>query len=98
MATYPEDMVVDSTWLDSEIVAPVFPTPVAASMDIILDPKGVSIDENGESILTLCTMCHSSIQSKRTPPLALANHMALGDIPDELKDLTVVEEAMIAKC
>ena len=97
-APHSDDMVVDSTWLDSETVAPVFMTPIADNMDVILDPKGVSSDENGESILTLCTTCRSSIRSKKTPPLALANHMALGDIPDELKDLTVVEEAMIAKC
>jgi hypothetical protein len=38
------------------------------------------------------------IRSKKTPPLALANHMTLGDIPNELRDLTVVEEAMVAKC
>jgi hypothetical protein len=40
----------------------------------------------------------ASFVRKKTPPLALANHMTLGDIPNELRDLTVVEEAMVAKC
>ena len=96
--TYSEDTVVDPMWLDSEVVAPIFPMPITATPDIIVDPKGVSSDEHGELILTLCKTCRSSISSKKTPPLALANHMVLGDIPDELKELTVVEEAMIAKC
>ncbi|KAJ7205835.1 hypothetical protein GGX14DRAFT_339718, partial [Mycena pura] len=30
--------------------------------------------------------------------LALANRMYLGPIPDELKDLTMIEESMIARC
>jgi len=48
-----EGTVVDPTWLDNEMVAPVFPTPIAASLDIIVDPKGVSSDETGDLILTL---------------------------------------------
>ena len=98
MATGCENTVVDATWLDRETVGPAFHSPIANRPDIILDPKGVSSDDGGNVILTLCKTCHSSIQSKKTPPLSLANHMALGDTPDELKDLTVVEEAMIAKC
>ncbi|KAJ7911719.1 hypothetical protein B0H13DRAFT_1451694, partial [Mycena leptocephala] len=30
--------------------------------------------------------------------LALANKLLLGPVPDELKNLTVIEEAMIARC
>jgi len=30
--------------------------------------------------------------------LALANNLVLGEIPDELKALTVIEEAMVAHC
>src|SRR6266699_510900 len=98
MTTWSEHTVIDPMWLDSDVDPPLFPTPIAASPDILVDPKGVSSDEAGELLLTLSKTCHSSIWSKKTPPLALANHMVLGDIPDELKELTVVEEAMIAKC
>ena len=38
------------------------------------------------------------LRSGKVPTLSLANHNFLGAIPDELKDLTVVEEAMIARC
>ena len=96
--THSEDIVVDINWLDRDTIAPTFLSPIATRPDIILEPKGVSNDESGNIMLTLCKTCHSSIQSKKTPPLALANHMVLGEIPNELKDLTVVEEAMIAKC
>ena len=38
------------------------------------------------------------MKSHKTPALSLANHTFLGPIPAEPKDLTVVEEAMIACC
>jgi hypothetical protein len=70
--------------------------------DIMLDAAGVHLparDRNSDEVcLTLCKSCHSSIKSKHVPSLSLANHMVLGDVPLQLKDLTVVEEAMIAKC
>ncbi|KIO19383.1 hypothetical protein M407DRAFT_223170 [Tulasnella calospora MUT 4182] len=36
--------------------------------------------------------------SDASPRLALANKLYLGDVPMELQDLTMVEEAMIARC
>lgn len=45
-----------------------------------------------------CCTCFSYLKNHKTPLTALANHIYLGDIPDGLKDLTVVEEAMIAQC
>lgn len=90
--------VVDPNWLDPDIVPPVFPSPIPSVNDIMLDPAGVHVENLENIYLTLCKSCKSSIQSGRVPPLALANHMVLGEIPDQLKDLTVVEEAMIAMC
>ena len=66
--------------------------------DILLDPKGVHHSESNEVYLKLCSSCLLSLRSGKVPPLLLANHNFLGAIPDELKDLTVVEEAMIACC
>ena len=66
--------------------------------DILLDPKGVHHSESNEVYLKLCSPCLSSLRSGKVPPLSLANHNFLGAVPDELKDLTVVEEAMIAHC
>jgi hypothetical protein len=66
--------------------------------DVLLDPAGVTVDEKGNLQLLLCSQCHSALKQDKIPPLSLANGTFLGPIPDELKDLTVIEEAMIARC
>ena len=66
--------------------------------DVLLEPAGVTVDENGNLQLLLCNQCHSALKREKIPPLSLANGTFLGPIPDELKDLTVIEEAMIARC
>jgi len=66
--------------------------------DVLLEPAGVTVDENGNVQLLLCSQCHSALKPDKIPPLSLANGTFLGPIPDELKDLTVIEEAMIARC
>ncbi|KAF8219452.1 hypothetical protein L208DRAFT_1145437, partial [Tricholoma matsutake] len=38
------------------------------------------------------------ILRQKTPALALANHTFLGQMPPELKDLTLIEESMISLC
>ncbi|KAJ3559970.1 hypothetical protein NM688_g18 [Phlebia brevispora] len=62
---------------------------------VLLDPEGVSSDRKK---VQMCKTCWSALSRKHLPPLALANRMYLGPIPDELKDLTDIEEAMIAQC
>ena len=49
-------------------------------------------------IALLCVKCNSAVKHDKLPALALANHTYLGMIPDELRGLMVVEEAMIACC
>jgi hypothetical protein len=64
-STLSEDAVVDSMWLDSEIDPPVFPAHIPANANVLLDPKGVSCNENGQFTLTLCTTCwHHSFEKK----------------------------------
>jgi hypothetical protein len=62
---------------------------------VLLDKRG--IDDN-TGVLAFCKDCHSHIQKGKTPPLSLANHLLLGDVPPELQDLTPVEESIIARC
>lgn len=38
------------------------------------------------------------IEEEKTSSLSLANKTFLGTVPEELKNLTVIEEAMIARC
>ena len=60
---------------------------------LLLDQRGIENDT-----LSFCKDCSSCIQKRKTPPLSLANHLLLGDVPPELQNLTVVEESMIARC
>jgi hypothetical protein len=66
--------------------------------DLMVDPSGVRQSDDGEFKLLLCGACHKKLNKGKQPALSLANHTFFRDIPDELKDLTVVEEAMIACC
>ncbi len=60
---------------------------------LLLDRRGIK-----DETLSLCNDCRVFIRKGKTPPLSLANHLLLGDIPAELRDLTAVEESMIARC
>lgn len=43
-----------------------------------------------------CDECFRKVQSKKTPPLSLANNMWIGDVPEEIRCLTVPEQMLIA--
>jgi hypothetical protein len=92
-----DDLVTDPAWLDTECCPPDLPYTDGPLSGILLEPAGINCDE-GRNSITLCRTCRTSIKKNKLPPLALANHNFLGRVPDELKYLTVVEEAMIARC
>ncbi|KAF8227789.1 hypothetical protein L208DRAFT_1041701, partial [Tricholoma matsutake] len=50
----------------------------------------------------LCHPCSHSLHGGKLPCAALSNHTFLGDVPEVLQDLTVIEESIIvlvrAKC
>ncbi|THU76613.1 hypothetical protein K435DRAFT_608969, partial [Dendrothele bispora CBS 962.96] len=79
---------------------PPLPTPVTRHPNVLVDPRGVLNDSSlsPHPLLTLCTECYCFLTRGKVPPLSLANHMFLGVVPPELRDLTVVEKAMIARC
>ena len=92
------DFPVDNEWLDTACEHPQFPVS-KIDPDALLDENGISLSYDGmKKILSFCPECYKNIKKGKTPPLALANHMVLGEIPPELQDLTIVEEAMIARC
>ncbi|KAJ7931878.1 hypothetical protein B0H13DRAFT_1459951, partial [Mycena leptocephala] len=67
--------------------------------DILVDRDGVSFPTNGSPpSLSLCKPCHSALKKNKLPALALANKTFLGPVPNELRNLTIIEEAMIARC
>ncbi|KAJ3927516.1 MAG: hypothetical protein NXY57DRAFT_874506, partial [Lentinula lateritia] len=64
----------------------------------ILDKSGVKLMDDGSRMLLLCQSCHSALKNNKTPALSLANHLFISAVPQELRDLTVVEKAMILRC
>jgi hypothetical protein len=47
--------------------------------------------------LSLCESCHESIVAGRTPDASLSNYRWVGDQPEELRDLSWLEELLIAR-
>ncbi|KAJ7203307.1 hypothetical protein GGX14DRAFT_369584 [Mycena pura] len=67
--------------------------------DLFIDPEGVPLGETGQpENLLFCKPCYSAIRLNKLPPLSLTNRNFLGPVPDALKDLTMIEESMIACC
>lgn len=54
-------------------------------------------DSAGFSIVDVCNTCVSCLRRNKTPPLALANDMWVGDVPLELKILMLPEWILIAR-
>ncbi|KAJ7234431.1 hypothetical protein C8J57DRAFT_1531590 [Mycena rebaudengoi] len=95
-----EDIILDQyKWLHPDCVPPPMSYDEGPLKDLLLDPDGVSYStDSGSPILSLCSVCNSSLKNNKIPPLSLANKTFLGPVPEELKNLTVIEEAMIALC
>ena len=81
-------LVVPPDWVDQGI----WP---GMETDLLLVQGGITRTDMGETY-RFCKPCDGSVQRGHLPKFALANHLFLGDIPDELRGLTVVEENMIA--
>ncbi|KAG1748253.1 uncharacterized protein EDB91DRAFT_1021870, partial [Suillus paluster] len=77
---------------------PPMPHQEPLFQDILLDERGFDKHIDGNIDLNFCQSCFASVKKKRLPTTAIANHHLLGPVPDELKDLMVIEEAMIARC
>ncbi len=59
----------------------------------ILDHKGVCIRDNGVGYLVgTCSDCYASLIKYMMPKYALANLLYIGELPEDLKDITWVEE------
>lgn len=53
-------------------------------------------EQNKVNMCTICKKCHDSLSKKHIPKFSPANNMWLGDIPVELKELTIPEEKLIS--
>ena len=64
------------------------------SRRIMIDKMGLSGDSNH---ITLCYHCNHEIVNRKQPKESLANYRWVGSVPDELSDLTWLEELLIAR-
>ena len=90
--------IVHARWIDPQCVGPVFDTPHEVLRDVLVAREGVVMSDRRAAALRFCGLCWRCLRKGSTPDLSLANHLFLGDVPVELRGLTVVEEAMISRC
>ena len=68
------------------------------SSTIILDPQGLRLKPSDTCssdsclIVSTCTECETSLRNRKVPRFALANNLYRGELPEEFRDLTWVEE------
>ena len=62
----------------------------------MIDLLGIQQEDSGPNVW-LFSACHPSIMLAKRPAESLANFRWVGPIPDELKDLTWIEELLIAR-
>ena len=87
-----------ANWLDPECDTPKLPYMEGQLQHLLLDPAGITFDNHNRISLSLCHDCANCLCRGNVPTLALANQIFLDHIPEQLKDLTPVEESMIALC
>jgi hypothetical protein len=83
-------------WNDESFAPPPTPFETGPLRNKILEEDGVS-EEGGNITLELCNYCSRGLRERRLPKHALANRLYSGPVPNELKDLTMIEESMIAR-
>ncbi|KAJ4463369.1 hypothetical protein C8J55DRAFT_444100, partial [Lentinula edodes] len=61
----------------------------------ICETEGPILDKSAGD--RICNECRSSLRSGNVPKLALCKGLWLGEVPDELKDLTFYEKMLVAR-
>jgi hypothetical protein len=86
-------------WLNRQYPEPPMPMDSIPYSSLLIEPDALEADpESLDPLLVVCRDCYRDLKGNKVPPLSTANHNYLGPVPPELKDLTVVEEAMISLC
>jgi hypothetical protein len=87
----------EAHWNDPTFAAPPSPFTSGPLQGKLVDTQGVKGCENGEFTLELCHSCSRGLHRGTIPKHALANKMYVGPVPEELRDLTMIEECVIAR-
>lgn len=75
-------------------------TSIQTMFGKMFEPARVIYKSNEEEDpkIHCCYSCHTSIFVRHNlPSLSYANYLYIGEVPNELKDLTIIKEAMIAR-
>jgi hypothetical protein len=83
-------------WNDESFAPPPTSFDEGPLRNKILDKSGVR-EEGDKIILELCSSCSRGFRRHTLPKHALANRLYCGLVPNELKDLTMIEETMVAR-
>ena len=84
---------------DKSCIPPKAPFSNGPLENLAVDPDGVMWSGEGDIVaLQLCARCDLSLQRDKLSRLAIANLNVLGDVPPEMKNLTMVEEMLVARC
>ena len=83
---------------DVGCIAPPMPFSDGPLEGVLVDPAGVFCDDDRGVCLALCPPCKSALSRDKLPRFSLANLNIIGPVPTELKDLTLVEEIIVARC
>lgn len=62
-----------------------------------VDSKQVVMDSDGFPMADVCNICIGSLRRNKTLPLALSNNMWIGEVPLQLKVLTLLERILVAR-
>ena len=70
--------------------------------NMLLYKKGLKLHENdrinGNTEMTICDICKTDLKKGKIPRFSAGNKMWIGDVPKELRDLTIPEMRLIARC
>lgn len=90
--------VVDDMWLHGHHVPPFFPHFDDCLQDILVILASLISCEGKPQAMQFCLSYYRLLKNRNMSNLAIANHLYVGDVPEELRGLTIVEEALIAQC
>ena len=81
-------------------LAPSIPHPAQKLTDGMLlhiTPSSLQVDASGVALANVCNSCTLDLRKNRTPAMSLANGLWIGDIPLELKVLTLLERVLVSR-
>ena len=92
-----KDLHLDLLTVTKEEFQIYFQWPIENLVGIMLDSNGFTFDNVGniESLL-FCHECISDLKKNKLPKFSLANNLFQGELPEQFKDLTWVEEMTYA--